>query len=127
MLSLVFDIVTDVVSQAECPDSEFNFEFFLMKIKKGCGATQQLGPREISCSWPGLSQDPDQFPKWQVRKAHQPNEKIVCGDYHCRKHNYMQFFPLGNDLAITVTVGVAVRNEHPITVTAAVAAQKDSK
>ena len=43
MLSLMFDIVTDVVSQAECPDSEFNFELFLKDQERMRSNTTKTG------------------------------------------------------------------------------------
>ena len=90
MLSLVHDIVTDAVSLAECPDSEFNLESYLKDQKRMRSNTTISGHHEETvfldailpvacqaCPWTQTT-----FPhKWQIPKAHQSNENVMCGDY----------------------------------------------
>ena len=90
MLSLVHDIVTDAVSLAKCPDSEFNLDPYLKDQERMRSNTTITGDHKetvfldvilpVACQ--ACPRTQTTFPhKWQIRTAHQSNEKFMCGDY----------------------------------------------
>ena len=90
MLSLVYDIVTDVVSLAECPDSELNLESCSKDQKRMRSNTTISRDHQetvfldaillVACQ--ACPRTQTTFPhKWQIRKAHQSNENFMSGDY----------------------------------------------
>ena len=90
MLSVVYDIAIVVVSLTECPDSEFNLESYLKDPKRMRSNTTITGDHKktvfldavlpVACQACARTRTTSPH-KWQIRTAHQPNGKLMCGDY----------------------------------------------
>ena len=131
MLSLVSDIVTDVVSLAECPDSEFNLESYLKDLVTEQDALAfhvcpiQIKKKKRMRSNTTITGDHKKtvFPdailpaacqacprtqttsphKWQIRTAHQSNEKFICGDCTTEFEND-HIFEFANEDGKTISI-----------------------